>query len=540
MIDFISWPDGGFGGCWDHGIIADLIAGDLGQPAGWQSIEQHPDEPIPVPGYAIVHVSGRFHHDDIDDLNAYLGLWDGVLLIITSDEEHLFPVEDVTHRNILIWRQLPRVDHPSYRLIDRGFGEGAPAGTFRPRIGGERDLVWLFAGQITHPRRDQWMRVMTNRLISDTTEQAVLIGSKAFTDGIDRAEYLRLLQRSHVVICPAGPVSQSSFRLFEALEAGAVPIVDATRPDGGGAGYWDAIFHEPPPFPIEPVPGLAAIDEITSRGVWGRLHVDAWWQRERRQLAVDLVDALRRLGAPVDTGRAGDRLTAVVTVSPIDPERQHQILGETLRSLPAGVEVIVAFDGVRPEDEALRAGYERFVESMLDTIRDVPNVVPYIPTGWRHQAQLTAEALSGVVTPCLLFVEHDTPIVGEIPWEALCDVVEGTPVDVVRLHHENRIPVEHTYLMDGIVEHAGVGLQMTRQWSQRPHVACTDWYRRMLATHFGPDDRTMIEDALYGWVEAGNAQVGIYHPDGGIRRSTHLDGRGGHEKHSSTWNGKVI
>jgi len=542
-IPFVSWPDDGWLGCWDHGVIADLIAGRFGQPAGWADIIQthhniDRDAPLYGHGVAVVHVSGRFHHDKIDELNTYLAPLAGVLLIVTSDEEHLFPIENVEHRNMLIWRQLPRIDDPSFSLLDRGFGEGAPADTFRPRVGGPRDLAWSFAGQITHPRRDHWMRKMSNRITSDITERAVLVASKAFTDGVARAEYLLLLQRSQVVICPAGPVSQSSFRVFEALEAGAVPVVDAVRPDGGGAGYWDAIFHDPPPFPVMDSPGMERVDEVTGRGVWGRLAVDAWWQRERRWLAVDLVDALRRLGAPVPAGCLRDRLTALVTVSPINPDRQRRILGETLASLPDGIEVVVAFDGVRAEDEALRGAYERTVETILDEIRDVDHVVPYIPDGWSHQAGLATEALRSVVTPCVLFVEHDTPICGDVPWEALCDVVEGTPVDVVRLHHEDVIPVEHGYLMDGMVHHAGMPLRMTRQWSQRPHVATTGWYRGMLATHFGPDDRTMIEDAIYGWVEAGNVQVGIFHPDGGIRRSTHTDGRGDRIKHPMLRNGE--
>jgi hypothetical protein len=59
------------------------------------------------------------------------------------------------------------------------------------------------------------------------------------------------------------------------------------------------------------------------------------------------------------------------------------------------------------------------------------------------------------------------------------------------------------------------------------------YYRRILAEHFPPESRGFVEDHLYGVVE--NAtwdehRVAIYHPEGDIKRSGHLDGRNGAEK----------
>lgn len=538
-VAFVSWPDGGFNGCWDHGIINEAIHG-ISRP-GWPGITGETSDDHR--SHAVVHVSGRFHTDKIDQLNADMARWEGVVLIVTSDEEHLFPVENVVHPNMLIWRQLPRVDHLTWELVDRGFGEGPPDHTVLPSADyGPRDLDWSFAGQITHPRREWWMTEMRKRFVALPDERAMMLLTKAFTDGVARSEYLRMIARSKTVVCPAGPVSQSSFRLYEALAMGAVPVADDARVDGEGSGYWDAVFSEPPPFPIVTTPDMAAVDAALGLGEWGRVRCMAWWQRERRQLQLDLVDALRRVGAAIPAGRLQDQLTFLVTASPV--ENQWAVLERTLRSLPPECEVIVAFDGVRPEQEHDRGRYEADLDFILNRLESRQNVTPFIGEGWLHQAVLAKKAMTHVHTPCVCFVEHDTPVEGAVPWKALCEAVESAVVDTIRLHHEAQIPAEHEYLMDHMGVVNGLQVMFTQQWSQRPHVAETGWYSDMLTSHFDDDDRTMVEDAVYGeGVAGGLGTMAIYHePDetGSIRRSGHTDGRGADPKYSMTWKGQVI
>ncbi len=540
-IPFVSWPDNGFGGCWDHAIIDDVIHVSQFGPGRVKIIPWSPDIAHTADAVAIVHVSARFHIDRVDELNDYLNAWSGVVLILTSDEEHTFPVENLAHPNMRIWRQLPRVDHPSWPLISRGFGEGVPYDT-TPEHAEARDLAWVFAGQITHQRRDWWMLTMVDRFMSDRHEKAILIATKAFTDGVERDEYLNLLGRSRAVVCPSGAASQSSFRVYEALEAGAIPIADDVRPDGGGSGYWDAVFAERPPFPVVTTPDMSVIDETQAMGKWGRLRVWAWWAREQRQMRHDLLDDLLEVGGPVvDVAGVYERLTFLVTASPI--ENQRDVLLETIDSLPAGCDVVVAFDGVRPEQEPVTERYLDDVEDLLATFLDEYRfVTPFLPDGWMHQARLTQEALRHVYTPYVCFVEHDTPVEGDIPWEALCDAVSGSDLDVVRLYHEHQIPAEHEYLHGDTSTISGLQIRRTRQWSQRPHIATTDWYRDMLGQHFDDDDRTMIEDRIYGSCESGGVgRVGIYHEvdsQGSIKRSGHLDGRGDDPKYRMLWGGE--
>ncbi len=233
-----------------------------------------------------------------------------------------------------------------------------------------------------------------------------------------------------------------------------------------------------------------------------------------------------------------DLITVLVPTSPIPSHPSTAIIDETLASLTAAglgeCQAIVMFDGVRPEQEDRADAYDEYRRRVM--VNPQASLIVSAPE-FLHQAEMTRRVLNGVTTPLVLFVEHDTPLVGETPWADLANAILAAPckVDVIRLHHESVVLRVHRYLMAGKVENVrGVPLWRTAQWSQRPHLASTGWYRAMLGRHFPPEDRTFIEDRIYGtiatpWVERkewGNeAKLWLYHPEGNIKRSTHLDGR---------------
>jgi len=84
------------------------------------------------------------------------------------------------------------------------------------------------------------------------------------------------------------------------------------------------------------------------------------------------------------------------------------------------------------------------------------------------------------------------------------------------------------------------------EWSQRPHLARTKFYKEMLANNFSPNTYGMIEDHIFGQVIADckdNGLMGwyswrlwIFHPtDGNIKRSYTLDGRKDDPKHDEDY-----
>ncbi len=243
-------------------------------------------------------------------------------------------------------------------------------------------------------------------------------------------------------------------------------------------------------------------------------------------------------------------ITVLVTTSPIPSHPSTAIIEATLASLDAaglgGCETLIACDGIRPEQEDRRADYGEYLRRLCWACSQRPNTLPIVFGEFRHQAGMTASALEQVRTPLVLFVEHDTPLCGEIPWASMVRAIDSGGVDVIRLGHEANVLDVHRYLVNGKRRDVrGVPLVRVAQWSSRPHLASADWYRKMLADYFPPHARTFIEDRIYSeiatpWVErkewGGICQLWLYAPtEGTWKRSEHLDGRAGEEKYGMTW-----
>lgn len=253
-----------------------------------------------------------------------------------------------------------------------------------------------------------------------------------------------------------------------------------------------------------------------------------------------------------------DLITVIVTTSPatLHPSTDH--IEQTIESIRAQLpdaEIIIVCDGVRPEQEKLRAQYEEYQHALFWlTNFGWHNVVPLRLEDWAHQAGAVRAALELVTTPLVLVVEHDTPLKETpIDWAGICAFVQTGEANLVRFHHEAEILPDHEGLM---IDHAtrdaevwcgpeegyhDLPLRRTMAWWQRPHVASARFYRERVMPFFTPESRTMIEDPLYGkisteYLEHGEAawwdwRLWIYTPEGSMQRSWHLDSRGEEPKY---------
>jgi hypothetical protein len=250
----------------------------------------------------------------------------------------------------------------------------------------------------------------------------------------------------------------------------------------------------------------------------------------------------------VDLDDGHQVITAVVPISPIRSHPGIEIVSSTLKSirhwLPTA-EIILTFDGVRPEQEHLRDAYEHHILSVLE-LADWKwrNCVPFIFDDHRHQTGMMRAVIDEIRTPLMLYVEQDCPIVTDEPidWDDVTAPILDGSVDSVRFHHESHVLDAHRHMMLGRQGE----IELTCQWSQRPHVASAAFYRRVLNC-FSADSAAFIEDRMHsvcheaykldgvaGWRQW---RLGLYSPtkwDGNIKRSAHLDGRAGEAKHDDT------
>jgi hypothetical protein len=239
-------------------------------------------------------------------------------------------------------------------------------------------------------------------------------------------------------------------------------------------------------------------------------------------------------------------LTIVIPVSPIPSHPDTKILDETLDSvrhhLP-DAEIILTFDGVRPEQEHRKADYERFIQTALwRADHHYGYILPLIFDDHQHQTGMMRAVLDKIDTPLLMYVEQDTPLVTDeaIDFDKIAEFILEGHSNLVRLHHEGRIPAEHEHMIHGDEG----GFIRTSQWSQRPHVASVAFYRRIMAAHFSSGARSFIEDRMHGVVDEAfrvdgmlgweQYRLHIYNPGENLKRSYHTDGRAGEPKYDRT------
>lgn len=544
-------------GYWDTGFIERIFDSKVWQPVGVDGFRIHDDFatlPSEATG-AVVCIPARYHTSeiDVDAINDDLAGLDWVLLILSSDEETWFDHTKIKHPNMRVWATTP---HPvTHKDLDGLLGEfmqydahdmlrAAGNGTDRP-------LDYFFAGQITHDRRQKCAAVLINMADRDDM-QGEAIFTEGFTQGLAPKEYYAKMAQAKTVPSPSGAVTPSSFRVFEALEAGAIPIADNVSPQGAyPKGYWQFLFggeHFPILEDYDQLPGYTR-DQLDDYPHSAN-KVYSWWQNYKRDLVYKMTDQIKQMGGLVAAERMPlrDKVTALVVTSPIPSHPSTAIIDETIASIRHHLpdcEIIIGIDGVRPEQEDRRADYEAYKQQLLwkCNFEYGGNVLPVVFEDHMHQAQMTKKMLELVRTPTILFMEHDTPLCTdkefEFEWSAMVrDILDGN-LNVVRFHFEGQIPEPHKMLMlDEHPVHLGSEATYirTRQWSQRPHLASAVFYRLILEKNFSPENRTMIEDVMHGVVDDAVLRdgemgwfvyrVAIYAPDEtNLKRSYNLDGR---------------
>lgn len=230
-----------------------------------------------------------------------------------------------------------------------------------------------------------------------------------------------------------------------------------------------------------------------------------------------------------------NQLTVIIPTSPIPSHPSTAIIDETIADIRryTNARIIIMADGVHESVEHRSINYINYTEDVCRRIvADAYGVSEIIIFAeHKHQSEMTRLILRNIVkTPLIMFCEHDTSPIGDIPFQQICDLVQNSPItNCVRFNIFDRILEEHQHLMVRPYVENGIPLTGTIQYSQRPHIAKTDWYRNMLNKYFEPGRKTMIEDVMHSVVQVNtdiNFGLAIYTPEGNQLRSYHSDGRG--------------
>lgn len=540
---------------WDMTLIKDLLDGDMWKTAqGYDFFKCDYIETLANNKGAVVIVPGRQNVGNEEIINEYINALEWCVLIITGDEERLFDISKLQHTNLKLWLMQPTLDDKADFYLGSGY-----APEFKANIAHceadylEKPFDWFFSGQVNHERREVAANVL-NTVLQREGLTGDLHESEGFTQGLEPANYTIKMAKAKAVPAPSGIQSPDSFRVFEALEAGAVPIADdLSTVLVHQAGYWRKVFNgEDVPFKI--LTDYANLEgyllDVQREYPRYNNQVFAWWQNYKRRMAYTLAEHVNQISdLPYIQDDVSERITILILTSPIKSHPNTEIIEKTIADMRAVLpdcEIIIGIDGVRAEQEDYRERYEEYKKRLLwKTAHEWTNVVPVVFENHMHQAAMTRKLLTMVKTETILFVEHDTALCTDFTyeWNDLLDMIKDGTAYTIRFHHEGAIPEEHRYLMAGDVEEINdIPMIKTAQWSQRPHLSSTVFYREMMNRYFTDESRTMIEDKIHGFPAEAYKHDGlqgwyqwrlwIYHPtDGNIKRSYTSDGRGDDPKY---------
>lgn len=280
-------------GYWDQGILEDLFKDG--------EFEHHNDFGFvkhPYSEGAIVIINGRTHVNEVPKINGDINKLRWVLFIETGDEEATFPFRELKHPIMRVWLQLPRMNlhnDVSYHLVN---GYRPETMETLKQIGKqERTIDVYFAGQVNHARREQCVEAL-KKLPQEIYPNNVIAETHRFGEElIPYTAYLENMAKAKIVLCPSGVESPDTFRLYEALEAGCVPIVDAFATNNQNWGFWQYLFKEQPPFPIisywDKLPDL--LPELLKNYPENANKCFSWWQNKKRDIKYKMLADIKEL-----------------------------------------------------------------------------------------------------------------------------------------------------------------------------------------------------------------------------------------------------
>jgi hypothetical protein len=233
---------------------------------------------------AIVCFSAVNNEQHIDKLNTDLAKLKWVLLIMTANENGNQIYKKIKHPNMKLWLQTPSPDD----IADRFIGLGYP--TVINKAATEEQYDWFFSGQVTHKRREECVEVLKK------LPYGKLNCTEGFNQGYDYPEYISHMAKAKFIPCPAGAVTPDTFRVYEALEVGSIPILD-----DDGTGYWDKIFGKDHPLPV--MRNWSNLEKSMDHllNVWelAYLPIRDWWSGYKKEVHDNLIADVKELRSTV-------------------------------------------------------------------------------------------------------------------------------------------------------------------------------------------------------------------------------------------------
>ena len=124
----------------------------------------------------------------------------------------------------------------------------------------EPDLLFSYMGRLGHPVREAIMRLPAQRALIEDTSSFSFFGATTEEVARQKQRYAQTLRRSKFVLCPVGS-GPSSFRLFETLAAGRVPVIVSDEWMAPAGPVWEECSLSIPERKVCDIPAIVASHE---------------------------------------------------------------------------------------------------------------------------------------------------------------------------------------------------------------------------------------------------------------------------------------
>jgi hypothetical protein len=181
---------------------------------------------------------------------------------------------------------------PKAIVLPLGYAKGRSGYALpEPPAFADRPYMWSFAGSLDRPGRDQALSAL--RTLHPHLEQTKQSWSSPMK--VEGPDYIGMLRKSKFVPCMKGSVAMESFRLYEALEHGAIPFYVPSESHNCADEYRE-VFGS---LPILAVPSWSDaatyLAKLADRADLMELHrkeVYHWWQQKKQEYAETIKQVL--------------------------------------------------------------------------------------------------------------------------------------------------------------------------------------------------------------------------------------------------------
>lgn len=268
-------------GRWDHGLLLTIF-------------DKYPDifpqynEPVPPKGIhnGIVIISGCENESDVF---AYLSTMNKCLVILTSEEDAFFQWKKAIPPQHEIWTAYYNPQFKSEIKTRLLLGAPTRIKDFKINTHLPKKYLWSFIGQIQNPHRQKMVEVLKT-MGGGLLKEVQYFGGNG-ENATEYLEYLEVMAQSKFVLAGSGSMSVDSFRLYECMETGAIPITEKRSPrDPIGFNYWNEVFPKHTVLTVDNWEELKTMPLNEIYKLTNPYTQNLWWGQYKQELEEKLLN----------------------------------------------------------------------------------------------------------------------------------------------------------------------------------------------------------------------------------------------------------